>query len=48
MLKNCHVQRKTKSILQIWDVYSDLAPPCKKKSEIGLPPLPTLSEKIRN
>ena len=44
----CHIQRKTESILTIPHVYLDLAPPCQKKSEIGQPPLPPLSEKIRN
>ena len=39
MLTKCHIQRKTVSNLPIPHAYSDLAPPCQKKSEIGwLPP----------
>ena len=36
---------KTVSILPIPHVYSDLAHPCQKKSENGLPPLPPCQKK---
>ena len=35
IVKMCHIQRNTISILNIPHVYLDLAPPCQKKSEIG-------------
>ena len=43
-----HIHRKTVSILTIPNVFQDSSPPCQNKSEIGKPPLPPLSEKIRN
>ena len=41
-VKMCHIQRITVNSLIILHVYLDLATPCQKKSEIGLPPIPPL------